>query len=61
MAAPHVAGLAALMMSRGITDPGQVESIIVQNAKDLGEPGKDDEFGHGLIQPRDALFGRGIR
>ncbi len=61
MAAPHVAGLAALMMSRGITDPGHVESIIVQTAKDLGEPGKDDEFGHGLIQPRDALFGRGIR
>jgi serine protease len=61
MAAPHVAGLAALLMSRGITDPGVVESIIVQTAKDLGAAGKDDEFGNGLIQPRDALFGRGIR
>jgi len=61
MAAPHVAGLAALMMSRGITSPGAVESIIIQTARDLGGSGKDDEFGHGLIQPRDALFGRGIR
>ncbi len=61
MAAPHVAGLAALLMSRGITSPGNVESVIVQTARDLGAAGKDDEFGNGLIQPRDALFGRGIR
>ncbi len=61
MAAPHVAGLAALLMSQGVTSPGSVESIIVQTAKDLGDPGKDDEFGNGLIQPRNALFGRGIR
>ena len=62
MASPHVAGLAALIMSQrpGIT-PAQVESIIRATAKDIGPPGKDNEFGYGLIQPRAALFGQGIR
>ncbi len=61
MAAPHVAGLAALLMSRGITSPAHIEAIITQTARDLGASGKDDEFGHGLVQPRAALFGLGIR
>ena len=62
MATPHVAGLAALIMSQrpGIT-PAQVEGVIRATAKDIGPPGKDDEFGYGLIQPRNALFGQGIR
>ena len=61
MASPHVAGLAALIMAQspGIS-PGNVEKIIRATAKDLGAPGKDDAFGNGLIQPRTALFGRGI-
>ena len=55
-------GLAALIMSQrpGIT-PAQVEAVIRATAKDIGAPGKDDEFGYGLIQPRNALFGQGIR
>ena len=61
MAAPHVAGLAALLMSRGITSPSVIETIIKDTARDLGTPGRDDSFGFGLIQARDALFGRGIR
>jgi serine protease len=62
MAAPHVAGLAALIGSQspGIS-PANIERIIRASARDLGPPGKDDFFGHGLIQPRAALFGRGIR
>ena len=62
MASPHVAGLAALIMSQmpGIT-PAQVEKIIRATAKDLGTSGKDDFFGYGLIQPRTALFGLGVR
>jgi subtilisin family serine protease len=62
MSAPHVSGLAALLMSQrpGIT-PAQIESIIRATARDIGAPGKDDEFGYGLIQPRSALFGLGIR
>ena len=38
-----------------------VESILRQSAKDIGTPGKDTEFGYGLVQPFDALFGLGIR
>ncbi|HUF48166.1 MAG TPA: S8 family serine peptidase [Vicinamibacterales bacterium] len=61
MAAPHVAGLAALLISQGITEPSLIEQIIRLSARDLGEPGRDDEFGYGLIDPRAALFGLGIR
>jgi serine protease len=61
MAAPHVAGLAALLMSQGITSPSVVEQIIRQSARDLGDSGQDVEYGFGLIQPRAALFGLGIR
>src|SRR5262249_6366738 len=61
MSSPHVAGLAALLMSRGVTSPADIEKIIKGSAKDLGQPGKDDVFGYGLIQPRAALFGLGIR
>jgi serine protease len=61
MAAPHVAGLAALLMSQNPKLTGaQVEKIIRMTAKDLGAVGKDDSFGYGLIQPRAALFGYGI-
>jgi serine protease len=62
MASPHVAGLAALLVSQipNIT-PAQIEFIIRTTAKDIGAAGRDDSFGHGLIQPRAALFGQGIR
>jgi len=62
MASPHVAGLAALLVSQipSIT-PAQIEYIIRTTAKDIGGTGRDDSFGHGLIQPRAALFGLGIR
>jgi serine protease len=65
MASPHVAGIAALIVARqaelGRTiTPAQIESILRQSAKDLGNVGKDNEFGYGLVQPFAALFGQGI-
>jgi serine protease len=60
MAAPHVAGLAALLMSQGVTNPEAVEALIRTTALDLGPAGLDDEFGHGFIQPRLAIRGFGI-
>jgi serine protease len=60
MATPHVCGLAALMVSRGITSPAAIEAIIKRTAKDIGPAGKDTSFGYGLIQPRVALFGVGV-
>jgi serine protease len=59
MATPHVVGLAALMMSHGITAPAAIEAVIRRTAKDIGDTGKDTSFGYGLIQPRTALFGVG--
>jgi len=61
MASPHVAGIAALIASRGITNPAAIEAILRQTARDLGATGKDVQFGHGLVQPFYALFGQGIR
>jgi len=60
MAAPHVAGFAALLMQQGITAPAAVEAAMKRYATDLGPPGRDDEFGHGLINPRASLRGLGL-
>ncbi|MGK0218347.1 MAG: subtilisin family serine protease [Planctomycetota bacterium] len=50
MAAPHVAGVAALVlaMDGGLT-PTQVESILTGTATDLGAAGHDNIFGNGLV------------
>lgn len=49
MAAPHVAGLAALLVSRGVTDPDEIRLAIEATAVDLGPAGWDPEYGWGLI------------
>jgi len=63
MAAPHVAGVAALLYSQlgAAAKPALIEQMLRTSALDLGSKGKDNEFGYGLIQPRTALFGVGIR
>jgi subtilisin family serine protease len=61
MATPHVAGLAALIMSQyPHISPAAVEALIESTAVDLGSPGRDSLFGFGLIQARAALFGKGL-
>jgi len=60
LAAPHVAALAALLMRQGITDPKAVQQAIESTAEDLGTAGRDDEYGHGLIDPAKALAGLGL-
>ena len=55
-AAPHVSGLAALIWSVNPTlTNAEVESIIESTAVDLGEPGRDNYFGHGRIDARAAV------
>jgi serine protease len=60
MAAPHVAGFAALLMQQGITSPAAIEEIMKRYATDLGAAGRDNEYGYGLINPRAALRGMGL-
>ena len=60
MATPHVSGFAALLMQQGITNPAAVEAAMKQFARDLGPAGVDDQYGHGLIQPRNTLRGLGL-
>ena len=60
MASPHVAALAAMLFSQGIGDAHSVRAALEQTAEDLGAPGRDDQFGHGLIQPAKALSGLGL-
>ncbi len=53
MACPHVAGVAALMIAAaapGTLTPAQIENILQSTAVDLGAPGRDDIFGHGLMR-----------
>ena len=60
MAAPHVAGVAAMLMQQGVTDPAVIEEILEKTAVDLGTPGRDNTFGFGLVDARAALRGLGL-
>lgn len=60
MATPHVAGLAAMIMQQGITDPAAIEDALVKYATDLGAVGRDNFFGAGLINARHSLYGLGL-
>ena len=59
MAAPHVAGVAALMKS--VYDdltPAQFDQVLSDGriTDDLGEEGRDDNFGYGLINANKAVI-----
>ena len=60
MATPHVAGLAALLYSQGITSPAAIEAAITRFARDLGDGGTDPQYGAGLIDARGTLRGLGL-
>jgi serine protease len=55
MAAPHVTGLAALLVSRGFTTPAAIKSRLQSTAVDLPPPGNDTSFGAGLIDAGAAV------
>ncbi len=64
MAAPHVAGVAALVMSKpyvcdydfdGSCDPLELRLHLELTATDLGEGGKDNSYGAGLVNAMAAL------
>jgi len=63
MSSPHIAAAAALLISQGITEPDAVKAALEKTAERLGgapEDGRNDTYGHGLIQPAAALSGLGF-
>ena len=52
--------MAALLYSQGITNPAAIEAAIKRFAQDLGTPGRDDEYGYGLVDARATLLGLGV-
>ncbi len=73
MAAPHVAGVAAMLMQQGVTDPVVIEEILEKTAVALIPAGGDQcppgtsaaaprtcSFGFGLVDARAALRGLGL-
>lgn len=60
MATPHVAGVAAMLMQQGIKDPAAIEAALEKFATDLGDAGRDNTFGYGLIEARNTLRGLGL-
>jgi serine protease len=57
MASPHVAGLAALIISRGPLGPAAIQSRLESTATDLGANGKDNQYGSGLVNAAAAVGG----
>ena len=56
MAAPYVSAAAALVAARyPQLSPAQVRDLLERSADDLGDPGRDDFFGAGLVDPAGAL------
>jgi type VII secretion-associated serine protease mycosin len=57
MAAPMVAGVVALMKSRhpNLT-PAEIKARLEGTARDLGAPGFDERFGHGLVDAPRAIL-----
>jgi len=56
MAAPHVAGVAALLLSQDATlTRNQITSAMYSTALDLGATGRDLYYGYGVVDARAAL------
>lgn len=59
-AVPHVSGIAALLMQRGVQNPAAIERLLKTTAHDLGPVGRDDEYGFGELDARAALRRTGL-
>jgi lantibiotic leader peptide-processing serine protease len=55
MSAPHVAGLAALLVEQYGRNPGRIRTAIQRSADDLGQQGADPFYGKGRINVGQAL------
>ena len=62
MASPHIAGTAALLFAKAVADINgngkvndEIRMVLESSADDLGPVGRDDTYGHGLINAAAAL------
>jgi serine protease len=70
MATPHVAGVAAMLMQQGITDPAAIEaalerfatpcSVLLNKCDASVAANRNDTFGFGLVEARNTLRGLGL-
>jgi subtilisin family serine protease len=59
-AAPHIAGIAALLLEREpALTPDSVRRVLLSTAHDLGPAGRDKDYGAGLADAYDALMSIG--
>jgi len=55
MAAPHVSGVAALLIANGVATPDDVRYALESTAEDKGAPGWDSQYGWGIVDAYAAL------
>ena len=57
MATPHVSGVAALVWSNNMTGwtNADIRNALAATAEDLGDAGRDNSYGYGLVQAKAAL------
>ncbi|MFQ6026862.1 MAG: S8 family serine peptidase, partial [Dehalococcoidia bacterium] len=55
MASPHAAGVAALVFAAGDVSASEVRQILTGTAVDLGDSGRDPQFGYGLVDAYAAV------
>ncbi len=55
MATPHVAAAAAMVIANGANTPSAVRNTLESTADDLGAGGRDNTYGHGLLNLAAAL------
>ena len=52
---------AAYLQNRSSWHPVAIRTILTETARDLGPPGRDDQFGDGLVDAMSALQQAGTR
>jgi serine protease len=59
MATPHVAGVAAMIIARGVSNPDDVRAILQSTAEDKGTASWDRYYGWGIVDAYAALLAAG--